>query len=249
MDWVHAPARATRCRTPPYRSAKEAYILGAKAQIGLQTRAALALVASALVLAAFGAAAFAQTTSESPTITNVAIVSGASTPPSCYTNSSCGSNYLYGYGPTAVTVVIGVNNTVTWTNDDTGVAHTVTSSAGDPASFSSGCIGSGCSPATPQTFTYTFTVAGTYYYHCTYHGWMEGEVMVEAPSASGTTSVTGTTTSTTTSGIPEFPFQPLAIGVLAVAIVLAYVAMRRPTSVRQTGAPRSVDESPEHSPP
>ncbi len=201
----------------------------------MRERVAMVLVASVLLLTAFGAAAYGQTTSESPTITNVAIVSGASTPPSCY-SSGCGSNYLYGYSPTVITVVIGVNNTVTWTNDDAGVAHTVTSSAGDPASFSSGCIGSGCSPATPQTFTYTFTVAGTYYYHCTYHGWMEGEVVVEGSSASGTTTSSSSPSSTTTSsGVPEFPFQPLAVGALAVVVVLAYVALRRPPSVRETG--------------
>ncbi len=72
-----------------------------------------------------------------------------------------------------------MNNTVTWTNDDTtgpGVPHTVTAlntTAGAPA-FDSGNLVAGAS------FTYTFTVPGTYQYHCDYHSWMTGTVTVVA---------------------------------------------------------------------
>jgi plastocyanin len=69
-----------------------------------------------------------------------------------------------------VTVVIGVNNTVTWVNDD-NAAHTITAREGD---FGSGNIGSGGS------YTYTFTAPGTYRYYCAYHSWMVGTVVVEA---------------------------------------------------------------------
>ena len=78
------------------------------------------------------------------------------------------------YSPKVVTVVIGVNNTVQWTNKDTAL-HTVTSNAGDPASFNSGPI------QTNATFVYTFTIAGTYDYYCTFHpGWMNGTVIVKS---------------------------------------------------------------------
>ena len=67
---------------------------------------------------------------------NVTIVSGAGTP---YSGYSQGSTTLYGYDPSTTTVVIGVNNTVVWTNKDVAF-HTATSNAGDPASFESGCF-------------------------------------------------------------------------------------------------------------
>ena len=67
-------------------------------------------------------------------------------------------------------MVIGVNNTVTWVNND-NAAHTVTAKDG---SFGSGNMGSGSS------YTYTFTTPGTYRYYCAYHSWMVGTVVVEA---------------------------------------------------------------------
>jgi plastocyanin len=55
-------------------------------------------------------------------------------------------------------------------NED-GTAHTVTS---DTSLFDSGYIAAGGS------WTYTFTSTGTYRYHCTYHSWMAGIVVVTA---------------------------------------------------------------------
>ena len=74
------------------------------------------------------------------------------------------------YSPDQVTVVIGVNNTVTWVNND-NAAHTVTASDG---SFGSGSIAPGGS------YTYTFTTPGTYRYYCAYHSWMVGVVVAIA---------------------------------------------------------------------
>jgi plastocyanin len=78
-----------------------------------------------------------------------------------------------GYAPDKITLVIGVNNTVTWSNDD-AAPHTVTSTStpSGASSFDSGNMNAG------QTFTYTFTVPGTYQYHCVYHSWMTGTVTV-----------------------------------------------------------------------
>lgn len=95
----------------------------------------------------------------------VSIVQGAGIPYSGYTQ---GSATLYGYDPLNMTVVIGVNNTVTWTNND-GTIHTVSANDG---SFDSGYLNPG------QSFTYTFTKPGVYEYHCQLHPWMLGYVTV-----------------------------------------------------------------------
>lgn len=76
-----------------------------------------------------------------------------------------------GYSPATITVVIGANNTVVWTNKD-GVPHTVTSV---DKVFDSGNMDTG------DTFAYTFTTSGTYHYSCAYHPWMKGAVVVKAP--------------------------------------------------------------------
>lgn len=95
----------------------------------------------------------------------VSIINGASSP-----------SEAPGYSPDAITLVIGTNNTVTWTNDDS-VHHTVTtSSAPEGASFNSGDMNQ------DATYTCTFTTPGTYKYYCIYHSWMIGTVVVEAAS-------------------------------------------------------------------
>ncbi|MEM0288216.1 MAG: cupredoxin domain-containing protein [Nitrososphaerota archaeon] len=96
----------------------------------------------------------------------VIIPLGAYNPPPNWNNSHIISNNYY--SPSIITVVIGVNNTVTWVNHDTQ-QHTVTSVNGI---FDSGLFAPG------QTFTYTFTKPGTYEYYCTVHPWMGGEVIV-----------------------------------------------------------------------
>jgi len=75
-----------------------------------------------------------------------------------------------GFTPNTITVVLGVNSTIVWTNND-GSPHTVTSNGGI---FDSGNMAPG------QSFTYTFTSTGTFAYHCTYHPWMTGTVVVKA---------------------------------------------------------------------
>jgi plastocyanin len=74
-----------------------------------------------------------------------------------------------GYYPANIRVVIGVNNTVTWVNQDDS-PHTVT--AKDGKAFDSGALNPG------GIWTYTFTQPGTYAYICSYHPWMQGTVTV-----------------------------------------------------------------------
>jgi plastocyanin len=83
-----------------------------------------------------------------------------------------------GYNPDNITVVLGVNSTVVWKNNDS-VHHTVTTSlAPSGASFDSGNIlRGGC-------YTHAFTALGTYKYYCSYHPWMVGEIRVVNSSSS-----------------------------------------------------------------
>ncbi|MCL4517710.1 MAG: cupredoxin domain-containing protein [Thaumarchaeota archaeon] len=95
--------------------------------------------------------------------------SGASGPQvSIQSGSALNTTSIY-YSPPTITVVIGVNNTVTWVNNDQA-PHTVT----DTGVFDSGNMNTG------QSWTHTFTTPGTYEYHCTYHPWMKGTVIVKA---------------------------------------------------------------------
>jgi len=88
--------------------------------------------------------------------------------------SGVATNKSLNFLPTSITLVIGVNNSVTWTNVDSA-PHTVTATSvpGGASMFNSGNLNS------EATFTYTFTVPGTYKYDCTYHFWMSGTVIVK----------------------------------------------------------------------
>lgn len=80
------------------------------------------------------------------------------------------------FTPQVITVVIGVNNTVVWTNQDV-LVHDILTATGLPG-FASGDLSTG------QTYTYTFTQAGTFPYYCSYHPNHTGVVIVlNAPTA------------------------------------------------------------------
>jgi plastocyanin len=72
------------------------------------------------------------------------------------------------------TVTIKVGDTVTWTNSDT-TAHTATSTD-DPALFDG-------EMAPGESFSFTFTEAGSFDYFCEIHPTMEGTVVVQAAAA------------------------------------------------------------------
>ncbi len=67
------------------------------------------------------------------------------------------------------TITVAKNTTITWTNND-GIAHTSTSDSGV---WDTGNIPPGASKTT------TFTSAGTFTFHCTYHSMMTGTVVVQ----------------------------------------------------------------------
>lgn len=70
---------------------------------------------------------------------------------------------------TPATITVPVGTTVTWTNEDTA-SHTIT--ADDGTTFNSGNIAKG------GTFSFTFTTAGTFPYHCAVHPSMTATVIV-----------------------------------------------------------------------
>ncbi len=73
----------------------------------------------------------------------------------------------FAYTPNSVTISVG--GTVVWTNNEI-IPHTVTA---DDGSFTSDTLSKG------DTFSHTFTAAGTIKYHCTYHTNMIAEVIVK----------------------------------------------------------------------
>ena len=89
-----------------------------------------------------------------------------------------GENLHLGFEPSKITIVIGVNNTVVWKNEDSDW-HTAHSNIPE---FNSGLIQPG------DSFTHTFQRAGIYPYHCDPHPWMTGVVTVK--SATSTSMVT-----------------------------------------------------------
>jgi plastocyanin len=156
----------------------------------------VSFVATAAALAVLSGLMMALPLASAATSVAVSIPNGAGVP-----------NSGPGYAPATVTVVIGVNNTVTWTNNDIA-AHTVT-----PATLPAGAtwsVGSGNMPANGAVYSFTFTVPGTYTYGCAYHGWMMGTVIVKA----------GTTPT------PEFPVASLAIILFAVIAAIVVAAPR-----------------------
>ena len=114
----------------------------------------------------------------------------------------------FSFNPGSITVVIGVNNTVTWTNQDS-VTHTVTANDGS--------FNSTVRPGT--TFTHTFTTAGVFAYHCSIHKFMQGTVKVLGESSSST--------SATTNAVSEFPVAAIGVVMLTAVILVSYVGARK----------------------
>jgi plastocyanin len=77
-------------------------------------------------------------------------------------------NPRLGFTPSLIKIVIGVNNTVIWKNEDVEW-HTAHSNIPE---FDSKMIPPGTS------FTHTFQRAGSYPYHCDPHPWMTGLIIV-----------------------------------------------------------------------
>lgn len=99
----------------------------------------------------------------------VEIVAGAST----FQNDNAADEYATTEAPADYSInelMVPLGTTVTWTNNDPGVPHTVTAADG---LFDSGIL------ATGDTFSYTFNQVGQFNYLCTPHPWMKARILVE----------------------------------------------------------------------
>lgn len=114
--------------------------------------------------------AYGQTTS---TATSMAAVTGTGAPPAnaVYVYIPNDGGYPFApFEPSTITVVLGVNSTVVWVNQDV-LVHNVNSNGGF---FNSGDI------APNGQWWFTFTTAGVYPYYCSYHPSHTGVVIVES---------------------------------------------------------------------
>jgi plastocyanin len=86
-----------------------------------------------------------------------------------------GASSVLNFSPVNATVVVGVNNTIVWTNEDTA-SHTVVSRSVPPGAqpFQSGVMAQG------DKFNVTLTVPGVYSYFCSIHpAWMKATIVVK----------------------------------------------------------------------
>jgi plastocyanin len=84
------------------------------------------------------------------------------------------------FEPEIVKVVIGLNNTVRWVNQD-GVGCVITASSMDDPDFFSATEGDASLLDPGETFDFTFNRPGVFDYHCAPHPHKHGTVIVLAP--------------------------------------------------------------------
>jgi plastocyanin len=149
------------------------YLSSAIHPIVATSAASLSLVPTGAQSAPTGATAavftLTATTTQAPAAGSV-VCGGTSSPSAVQVGMTNGPGGPF--TPQSITLKIGVNNTVTWTNNDPkGITHTVTSNQG---LFHSGDM------AANAQFTCTFTAPGTYYYRCLYHPLMVGTIFVKS---------------------------------------------------------------------
>ena len=130
------------------------------------------IVAAVVVVVALVAVVAASGGKKSPTTSNSASSTAAnSMSATANTNAVAAdkvsiSNYMFAPGD----IKVKVGTTVTWTNQDS-VRHNVVSD--------DGMMPDGKLIAMGETYSYTFSKAGSYKYHCSPHPYMHGSVTVE----------------------------------------------------------------------
>jgi len=94
----------------------------------------------------------------------------------------CSGTQNCGFVPNVRTVSVGTN--VTWTNSG-GQTHTITTCDSShtvsqcPANDASGLDSLDASVPAGGSYSHVFTKAGTYYYYCRPHPWMQGEIIAQ----------------------------------------------------------------------
>lgn len=126
---------------------------------------------------------------------------------------------ITGFAFSPATVNVSVGDTVTWTNNEAGgVPHTASSDTAGV--FDSGNLNNG------QSFSRTFTQAGTVAYHCNVHPGMTGSVVVTAAAA--TTPAPGATSAPPAvgSGLAEEPSSlPILVLMGGMAVIVSASAL------------------------
>jgi plastocyanin len=132
-----------------------------------------------VVLAGCGTAAGATTggtTGAAPTATTAPTTPAATATPSTPANATTvtitGASGNFAFQPASVTVKAGA--TVMWVNNS-NVAHTTTSDSSSAVSWDSSAISTG-----GGSFSFVFSKPGTYTYHCSFHPFMHGTIVVTA---------------------------------------------------------------------
>ena len=97
---------------------------------------------------------------------------------------------VVGFSPVNITIYMGTNNTVQWTNQDT-IPHTVVvcPAGGAAVCPTSSAVAASSVLSHGDTFKVTFNATGTYHYYCSIHpNTMRATVVVEPGSSTSSTS-------------------------------------------------------------
>jgi plastocyanin len=125
----------------------------------------------ALTLIVFLLAACGQKANVTPAGTLPPIQTATQPPvatPAAPTDANTTEVLIQGFAFSPASLTIKVGTTVKWTNQDTAT-HNVTA---DDNSWGSGDLEQG------STYSFTFTKAGTYNYHCGFHSRMKATILV-----------------------------------------------------------------------
>ena len=134
----------------------------------------------------------------------------------------------YAYSPSSLTIQAG--DTVTWTNHDQAPHNVVTTSG--PASLQSPLLAQG------ESWSFTFTVPGTYEYYCSVHPDMRAQVIVqpaETPEPAPAPTTTPAPVEPTTTAAPAPPASP------APPTTTTTVATAAPAQAQATMTDESLD--------
>jgi amicyanin len=100
-------------------------------------------------------------------VASVLVAGCTSTTPATTGDSNTVTIKGFAFNPATLTVKVGT--TVTWTNEDTA-SHTVVSDVGSEIASDS--------LSTGQSYSHTFSTAGTFDYHCSVHPSMKAKIVV-----------------------------------------------------------------------
>jgi len=138
----------------------------------------ISLLAAMAVLSLAACGGSTSTPASPTTAAPTTAATSASTPSTAATTSSTSAqevdikivenNEVYSFSPASVTIAKGTK--VVWTNT-TDAPHTVTPDTANAFTASSNV-------AEDQTYSFVFTTAGTFSYHCNIHSYMKGTITV-----------------------------------------------------------------------